>query len=489
MFETITDRLQATFEKLVGRRRLTEANIRDAMREIRMALLEADVNLQVVRDFIGRVTEKALGEEVIKGVEPGQQIIKIVHDELVALMGPVDPTIPLAATPPTVIMLAGLQGGGKTTCAAKLARYLVAQGRRPLLVAADLRRPAAVEQLKVLGEQVSVPVHAEDLSTPAVEVCRRAKKHAARDGRDVVILDTQGRLHVDREMMDELRQIEREVQPHQVYFVCDAMTGQDAVNSARQFNEALELDGVILTKMDGDARGGAAMSIKAVTGKPIKFIGTGEKPDRLEPFHPDRMASRILGFGDVVSLVEKAQAAIDQEQARKMQEKLLKAEFTLQDWLDQLQQVRKMGPLKEVLSLIPGLGRQVKQMEVPETEFAQVEAMIRSMTPEERAHPDIIDASRRVRIAKGSGVSPAEVNSLLKQYWFMRDFMKQAGRGGLFSGRRNLAEAMAELSQVTQPGFKFPTRRRRRGRPRRRVEAVVQSRKKRSKRPKPKRRK
>jgi len=489
MFESIAERLQATFGKLVGRRRLTEANVRDAAREIRVALLEADVNLQVVRDFVGRVTEQALGEDVIKGVEPGQQIVKIVHDELVALMGPVDPTIPLAATPPTVIMLAGLQGGGKTTCTAKLAKRLAGEGHHPLMVAADLRRPAAIEQLKVLGGQIDVPVYAEALGTPAVVVCRNARKYAAAHGQDVVLLDTQGRLHVDGEMMDELRQIERDVQPHQVYFVCDAMTGQDAVNSAREFNEALELDGVILTKMDGDARGGAAMSIKAVTGKPIKFIGVGEKLDRLEAFHPDRMAGRILGFGDVVGLVERAQAAIDEEQAKKMQEKLLKAEFTLQDWLDQLQHVRKMGPLKEVMSLIPGLGSQIKQMEMPEAEFGQVEAMIRSMTPAERADPDLIDASRRVRIAKGSGTGPADVNSLLKQYWFMRDFMKKAGRGGLFSGRKNLGEAMAELSQVGQPGFKLPGRKRRRGRPRRRVDPGTQVSRKRSKRPKPKRRK
>ena len=489
MFESISERLQATFGKLLGRRRLTEANIRDALREIRVALLEADVNLEVVRDFIERVTQQALGEQVIKGVEPAQQIVKIVHDEMVLLMGPVDPAIPMAATPPTVIMLAGLHGGGKTTCAAKLAVRLLGQGHHPLLVAADLRRPAAIEQLQVLGRQIDVPVYAEDLATPAVTVCQRGRSHAKENGLDVVILDTQGRLHVDREMMDELRQIERDVKPHQVYFVCDAMTGQDAVNSAREFNEALELDAVILTKMDGDARGGAAMSVKAVTGKPIKFIGVGEKVDRLEEFHPDRMAGRILGFGDVVSLVERAQAAIDQEEARKMQEKVLKAEFTLADFKKSLENLRKMGPLKEVMSLIPGLGSQIKQMEMPETEFAQVEAMINSMTPEERTDPDLIDASRRVRIARGSGTNPADISGLLKQYWFMRDLMKRAGRGGLFSGRKNLSEAMAELSQVSQPGFRLPGRKKLRGRPRRRVGGATPVPRKRPRKPKPKRRK
>jgi signal recognition particle subunit SRP54 len=490
MFERITAKLSETLGKLAGRHRLTEANIQDAMREIRVALLDADVNLQVARDFIARVTQKAVGEDVVKGVEPGQQIVKIVYDELVALMGPVDPTIPMAGTPPTILMLAGLQGGGKTTCCAKLARLMVGKGRQPLLVAADMRRPAAIQQLQVLGQQLNVPVHAEPLGTPAVKVCQNAKKFAQKNGRDVVILDTQGRLHVDQELMDEVKEIERVVQPHQVYFVCDAMTGQDAVNSAKEFNAALELDGVILTKLDGDARGGAALSIKAVTGKPIKFIGVGEKLDRLEEFHPDRMAGRILGMGDVVSLVEKAQQAIDQEEARKMQETLLKGEFTLQNWLDQLQKVRKMGPIKDLLAMMPGLGSQMGQMEMPEEELSQVEAMIRSMTPDERSHPEIVDGnpSRRQRIARGSGVNPTQVSGLLKQYWFMRDFMKRAGRSGIFGRRGGLQEMMTELGQMGQPGFKFPGHKKLRLKPRRRVEPPPPPPGKRSKRPKPKRR-
>jgi len=489
MFEAISAKLNATIGKLVGRRRLTESNIRDAMREIRVALLEADVNLQVTRDFIGRVTEKAVGEDVIKGVEPGQQIVKIVHDELVDLMGPVDPTIPMAATPPTIIMLAGLQGGGKTTSTGKLAKLLVSKGHHPLMVAADMRRPAAIEQLKILGQQLEIPVYAEPIGTPAVAVCKKAKVHAKKNGLDVVILDTQGRLHVDEALMDEVREIERVVQPHQVYFVCDAMTGQDSVNSAKEFNDALELDGVILTKMDGDARGGAALSVKAVTGKPIKFIGVGEKLDGLEEFHADRMAGRILGMGDVVGLVEKAQAAIDQDEAKKMQEKLLKAEFTLADWQKQLQHLKKMGPLKDVMSMIPGMGSQMQGMEMPEGELKQVEGMINSMTPDEREHPDIIDAGRRRRIARGSGVAPPEVNALLKQYWFMRDFMKKAGRGGLFSGRRNLNEMMAELGQVGQPGFKLPGMKKLTGANKRRVGLDASFGRKRRKPPKKKRKK
>jgi len=444
MFETISQKLEGVFNVFRRNARLTEKNIREGMRQVRTALLEADVNLNVVREFTRKVTERATGEDVVRSVSPTQQIVKIVHDELVALMGPVDHAIPFAEKPPTVIMLAGLQGSGKTTMAGKLAKYLSAKGHRPMLVGADVKRPAAIEQIRVLGSQVDVPVHAEVGGDP-VRICEKSIKEARKQDRDVVILDTAGRLHIDEEMMEEAKQIAKRTTPDQVYLVCDAMTGQDAVNSADRFNRTLELDGIILTKMDGDARGGAALSVKAVTGKAIKFVGVGEKLDRLEEFHPDRMADRILGMGDVVTLVERAQEQVDLEEAKKLQEKIAKAELNLNDFLKQLQQIRKMGPLKELMSMIPGVGKQMKGLDIDDRELTSIEAIIRSMTPEERTRPEIIDGSRRMRIARGSGSDPSDVSGLLKQFKQMRQMMKRFGAGaamnpdvmqGALSGQR-----------------------------------------------------
>jgi len=426
MFESITQKLDSVFSLFRKSATLTEGGIREGMRQVRTALLEADVNFNVVRDFTRRVTERAIGEQVIRSVSPAQQIVKIVHDELAALMGPVDTRIAFAPAPPTIIMLAGLQGSGKTTMAGKLAKYLQGKGHKPLLVGADVKRPAAIEQIRVLGAQVGAPVFSQEGGDP-VRICRDSLAEAEKAGCDTIILDTAGRLHVDEEMMAEAAEIARTVKPHQIYLVCDAMTGQDAVNSADRFNKALPLDGVILTKMDGDARGGAALSVKAVTGKPIKFIGVGEKLDRLEEFHPERMADRILGMGDVVTLVERAQEQVSLEDAKKLQEKIAKAELNLEDFLKQLQQLKKMGPLKELLGMIPGVGKQFKEIDMDEGELASIEAMIRSMTPEERRKPDLIDPSRRARIAKGSGTDPADVNGLLKQFKQMTGLMRRFG--------------------------------------------------------------
>ena len=449
MFETIRDKIGSALRKLRGTARLTEGNIKDALRDVRMALLEADVSYRVVRDFINQVTERAIGEEVIKSVAPGQQIVKIVQDELVALMGPVDSNIPFSQTPPTKIMLAGLQGSGKTTTAAKLAKLIESKGHRALLVAADVQRPAAVEQLKVLGQQLDIPVYSEAAAPPAI--CQHAVKAASRDGRDVVIMDTAGRLHIDDEMMRELRDVAVKTKPDQIYLVCDAMTGQDAVNSAAEFNNQLELDGVILTKLDGDARGGAALSAKAVTGKPVKFVGVGEKLDQIEEFHPERMASRILGMGDVVSLVEKAQENMDQEKALALQEKMRKDKLTLDDFLGQLQQVRRMGPLKDLLGMIPGMSSAgFDEMDVDEGEIGRIEAMIQSMTQEEKVRPEIIDTGRRHRIARGSGTTTQDVNQLLKNFKQMRKMLKSFSReDGLMMtmGAGDPARSMARTKQ------------------------------------------
>jgi signal recognition particle subunit SRP54 len=429
MFEAISKSMDAALRKLRLRGRLTEKNISDAMREVRTALLQADVNFRVVRDFINKVTERAVGEEVLRAVSPGQQVVKIVQDELEALMGPADASIPFAESGPTILMLAGLQGSGKTTTCAKMALYLSKQGHRPLMVAADVRRPAAIDQLEVLGQEIDIPVYLDRNATP-MEISSGALRFAEKEGRDILILDTQGRLHIDMEMMSELKQLARRIKPHQIYLVADAMTGQDAVNSADAFNSELELDGVILTKLDGDARGGAALSIKAVTGKPIKFVGTGEKLDRLEEFHPGRMASRILGMGDVVTLVERAQAAFDKEETAKLEEKVRKATLTLDDLLGQMRQMRKMGPLRELVNMLPGAGRFLPaDMDFDEGHLTSIEAIIQSMTPEERAHPEIIDLSRRRRIALGSGTQPQEISQLVKQFRQMRDMMKLASQG------------------------------------------------------------
>jgi len=434
MFDSLTEALTGVFRKLAGRGRLTERNIEEGLQEVRRALLAADVHFRIVRDFIERVKAKAVGEEVLRSVRPADQFVFIVHKELEALMGPVDSSVPAASPGPTVLMLAGLQGSGKTTTAAKLGRYLQKKGRKPLLVAGDMIRPAAVEQLKTLGAQNGLPVYAEATGRP-VKICERGVAKAAEQGCDTVILDTQGRLHIDREMMDELKEIKEKIRPHQIYLVVDAMTGQDAVRSADEFNRQLAIDGVILTKLDGDARGGAALSVKAVTGKPIKFVGVGERIDGLEEFHPDRMAGRILGMGDVVSLVEKAQESIDAEHARRLQEKIRKDELTITDFYNQLQQLKKMGPLKAILKMLPG---QLGQMagDVDEDELKHFEAIIQSMTPQERDNPEILNSSRRQRVARGSGRSIHEVNSLIKQFDEARKMirMMKKGKGLPFPG-------------------------------------------------------
>jgi signal recognition particle subunit SRP54 len=440
MFDDIQKRLSSAFGRFRARGRLTEQNIRDGLREVRTALLEADVNLNVVQQFMARVQEQAVGAQLIKAVRPEQQIVKIVHDELVALMGPADPSIRFEKTGPTILMLCGLQGSGKTTTCGKLARLLVSHNRKPLLVAADLQRPAAVEQLKVIGQQIQVPVHSQEGADP-VSLCQSAVIEANRQGRDTVILDTAGRLHVDDELMAELQQIEKKVKPHQVYFVCDALTGQDAVASAGAFNEALELDGVILTKLDGDARGGAALSVRQVTGVPIKFVGVGEKLDKLQPFDPERLVGQMLGMGDVVGLVEAAQAAVDEEEARRQQEKLAQGKFDLDDFRQQIVQMKKMGSVKELMGKIPGLNQMADQLEGmdADAEVKRIQGIIDSMTPDERRDPHRIDISRRRRIAAGSGVDPADVSGLVKQFDAMAAFVKQMSQMTMMDKIRSLA--------------------------------------------------
>jgi len=455
MFETLTERFGEVFGKIRGRGRVTEGNVRDVMGQVRNALLEADVNVRVAREFCDHALEKALGMEVMKTLHPDQLMIKIVLDELVRLMGPVDRRIPFVSQPPTILMLAGLQGAGKTTMCAKLAMYCQNKQKQPLLVAADLKRPAGIDQLEVLGRQLGVPVYAERDQQSAVKVCRNAIVEARRDKRDVVLLDTAGRLAIDQEMMQEVARIAQVTQPHQIYLVLDAMTGQDAVNSAKAFNERLELDGVILTKFDSDTRGGATLSVKQVTGKPIKFIGVGEKLDQMEEFHPDRTASRILGMGDVVTLVEKAQAQFDQDQTRKVQEKMAKGTFGFDDFLTQLEAMRKMGPMKELLNLMPGWGSAMKNVKVDESELRQVRGMINSMTSRERRHPDLIDASRRRRISRGSGTDPQDVAGLVKQFGQIRGVMKQMAGMGV-SQRMGAAKQLGEMSMLggSMPKFK-----------------------------------
>src|SRR5437867_9014923 len=411
MFEGIQRGLSEALKKLRGRGRLTESHVRDGLREVREALLEADVNFTVANDFIERVTERSVGQEVLRTLDPSEQIVGIVYDELVKLMGPVDHSFHFAKDRPTIVMLCGLQGSGKTTTAGKLALTLQARDRKPLLVAADLQRPAAVEQLKVLGEQIKVPVYSEAGSTP-LDVCRNAIKHAGNHLLDTVILDTAGRLHIAEMPMDELREIDRQVRPDQVYLVADSMTGQDAVNSSKAFNEALELNGVILTKLDGDARGGAALSIKEVTKVPIKWVGVGERLDRLEEFHPERMAQRIMGQGDLMGLIEKVsrvQQEISREELEKQQQKLAQGDFTLDDFRKQFEQLAKMGPMKDLLSHVPGMNEMIPEGEDPEESLGRSRGMIDSMTKAERRNPDIIDMSRRRRIAEGSGNDPAEI--------------------------------------------------------------------------------
>jgi len=457
MFESLTDKFTDMFRKMSGRGRITEQNVRDAMVDVRTALLEADVHYKVVQQFCDDIVQKAMGQEVIKSLHPGQMMVKIVHDELAALMGPVDARIYYVSPPPTIIMMAGLQGSGKTTTCAKLAKRILAQGRRPMLVACDLQRPAAVEQLTIVGEQAGVPVFRLEGEKNPVRVARQAVTWAQQNDRDVVIVDTAGRLHIDEEMMKQAQDIAKAVSPHQIYLVCDSMTGQDAVTSAREFNERLELDGVILTKFDSDARGGAALSIKAVTGKPVKFIGVGEKLDDLEEFHADRMAGRILGMGDVVSLVEKAQQQFDAEQAAKMQEKMAKGRFTLDDFLAQMRQMKKMGPLKEILKML-GMGGADMAGMVQGDELKGMEAIILSMTPAERETPDVIEASRRRRIARGSGTDPQDVSGLIKQFTMAAGMMKQMSNMGT-RDRMKFAQQVGQAGMMGMtPKFKVKQR-------------------------------
>ncbi|MCK4374054.1 MAG: signal recognition particle protein [Candidatus Brocadiae bacterium] len=432
MFESLTEKLNDVVRNLSGRGRLSEKNVQDALREVRTALLEADVHYRVVKEFIQRVGEKAVGEEVVRGVNPAQQIVKIVHDEIEALIGPVDTTIPMRQDGPTVLMVCGLQGSGKTTTCAKLALYLQQNySCSPLLAATDVRRPAAIEQLEILGREVGVPV-VSDRSADATMVAMKARFEASEKGLGPVILDTAGRLHIDEEMMEELRQLKARTRPDQIYLVADAMTGQDAVNSALEFNRSLEFDGVILTKLDGDARGGAALSVKAVTGKPIKFVGLGEKLDKFEPFYPERMADRILGMGDVVGLVEMAQQAIEEEDAQRLEEKLRRATFDLEDFRQQIGTLRKMGPIRDILGHLPFIGSKLEQLEgVDDRQVDHIEAMINSMTAAERKSPELINASRRQRIARGSGSDPVMVNQLLKQFKQMKKVMRKLSRGNM----------------------------------------------------------
>ena len=440
MFDSLTEKLGSVFKKLRGHGKLTEQNINDALKEVRLALLEADVNFKVVKDFIDRIRSRTVGQEVLESLTPAQQVVKIVHEELVSLMGNMNPGLALSYKPPIPFMLVGLQGSGKTTTAAKLGKYLKDKGRKPYLVPADVRRPAAIDQLKKLGEQLGIPVFDSDPKESPLRICQKALTWADGEGGDTLIIDTAGRLHIDEDLMKELEDIKREVNPREILLVADAMTGQDAVNVAKKFNETLDIHGVILTKLDGDARGGAAISIKSVTGKPIKFIGVGEKLDALELFHPDRMASRILGMGDVLSLIEKAQENIDAKKAQELERKLLKDKFTLEDFLDQLQQIKKMGSIEQILSMIPGVGRLKlpSNLQGSEKELVRVEAIIRSMTREERRSPEILNGSRRLRIAKGSGTSVQDVNQLLKQYLQTKKMIRQFKKGGVRSFGKGL---------------------------------------------------
>jgi signal recognition particle subunit SRP54 len=444
MFDALSDRLDGVFKKLRSRGKLTDNDIDEVARELRVALLEADVNVRVARDFIARVKERASGAEVARSLSPAQQVIKIVNDELITTLGGTTGKLAMSSKPPTVIMMAGLQGSGKTTASAKLAKLLKGQNRRPLLVGADLQRPAAVEQLRVLGERIGVPVYSEP--TDPVQVATGALEEAARLGRDIVIVDTAGRLQIDADLMDQLRAVRDAVHPHDTLLVVDAMTGQEAVNVATEFNETVGLTGVVLTKIDGDARGGAALSVKEVVGKPILFAGTGEKLDEFEAFHPDRMASRILGMGDVLTLIEKAEATFDQEEMEKAGDKLRKGQLTLEDFLDQMRQVKKMGPLQNVLGMLPGVPKELKNAEVDDSEIARVEAIICSMTPAERRDPSLINGSRRMRIAQGSGVTTADVNGLLKQFKMVQQMMKGVGKGRMPRLPKELGDL--DLSQL-----------------------------------------
>jgi signal recognition particle subunit SRP54 len=440
MLEELTQKLERVFKNLRGYGKLSEKNIVDAMKEIRRALLEADVNYKVVKSFITAVEARAVGQEVLRSITPGQMVVKIVHAELIRLLGETNVQLKTAGIPPAIVMLTGLQGSGKTTFAGKLANYLRKKGRHPMLVAADIYRPAAIEQLHVIGKELDIPVYSEEAKEPE-QICVRAVAAARHKMCDTLILDTAGRLHIDDEMMRELEGIKKKIQPHEILFVADGMTGQDAVNTATAFLERLDFDGIVLTKLDGDTRGGAALSMRAVTERPIKFVGIGEKMDAIEPFFPDRMASRILGMGDIVSFVEKAQETVDAEQAAKLQKKLLKESFTLEDFHNQLQQVKKMGPLDQLLGMIPGIGAQVKNIQLDNRALVRIEAIINSMTFQERRNPKILNGSRRKRIARGSGTRVQDVNRLLNQFNQMKQMMKRMKKMP-FKGMSKLPFAM-----------------------------------------------
>ncbi len=439
MFESLSEKLEGALQRIRGQHRITEENVNDSLREVRRALLEADVNFQVVKDFIDRVKEKALGQDVIKSVTPGQLIVKILHDELVVLMGSERADLTFAKTGPTIIMVAGLQGSGKTTFSAKLAMHLKSQGRSPLLVAADVYRPAAIGQLKQLAQTIEIPVYSGDEKSP-VKIAEESIAFARKNLRDTIIIDTAGRLSIDEVMMKEVADIKDRVKPTEILFVVDSMTGQDAVTTAKSFHDRLDFNGVILTKLDGDTRGGAALSIRHVVDKPIKFVSAGEKLDALEPFYPDRMASRILGMGDIVTLAEKAQEQFDEDEAVKLERKMRKNQFTLEDFYSQLQQIKKMGSISSILEMVPGMSKALRGVDIDENSFVKVEAMIQSMTPEERDMPAIINGSRRKRIAMGSGTTVQDVNRLLKQFTEMKKMMKRMTKGGMRQFARGMMD-------------------------------------------------
>ena len=434
-FDGLGDKLQDIFKRMKGQGKISEKDLKAVMREVKVALLEADVNYKVVKQFVDNVNSRAVGEEVMESLTPGQQVVKIVHDELTQLLGGTQSKLTISPKPPTVIMMVGLQGSGKTTTSGKLGRLLKKQGKRPLLTACDVYRPAAIKQLQVLGEQLDIPVFTLGDKISPVDIAKAAIEHAKSHGNDIVILDTAGRLHIDEVLMEELKNVKEVAQPTEILLVVDSMVGQDAVNVADSFNELLDITGVVLTKLDGDTRGGAALSIKTITGKPIKFAGMGEKLDALEPFHPDRMASRILGMGDVMTLIEKAQETVDQKKAEEMSKKLLKAEFTLEDYLDQMEQLQNMGNINSMLEMMPGMSKnKLKDIQIDEKDMARTKAIILSMTPAERRNPKIINGSRRKRIAAGSGMKVQDVNRLLKQYEQSQALMKQFG--GMASGKK-----------------------------------------------------
>lgn len=437
MFEDLTQKLESVFKKIRGYGKITEANVADSLREVRRVLLDADVNYKVVKQFIEDVQKRAVGQEVIASLNPGQLIIKIIYDELIKLLGETKQEIKFASLPPTVIMVAGLQGSGKTTFCAKLALHLKSKGKFPMLTAADIYRPAAIDQLIQLGRQIEIPVHYER-GKGAVELAVESVNHARKAARDIVIIDTAGRMHLDDAMMQEVENIKSKVNPHEILFVVDSMTGQDAVNTAKAFHDRLDYAGVVLTKLDGDTRGGAAISIRAVVNKPIKFVGVGEKLDALEPFHPDRMASRILGMGDIVSFVEKAQQSFDEQKAQKLEDKLRNSQFNLEDFLEQLQEIKKMGPISSLLGMIPGFNKLPANAEVDDKSLVRVEAIIQSMTKKERHNPNLLNGNRRKRIAIGSGTSVQDVNKVLKQFFEMQKMMKMVSRGKMPKNVRGL---------------------------------------------------